>query len=78
MAFTAHIDNVTLQNDQWIASVTFSDSATAWVSTKIYTFPASETQAQMTAQIIADGTIYKANLITLNALQAKVGSVITI
>lgn len=78
MSFTATINSINLQNDQFNITVTFNDSATSWTSTKIYTFPSSETQAAATATITADGNVYKANLVALNALQAKVGTVITI
>jgi uncharacterized protein (DUF2141 family) len=78
MAFTATINSVNFQNDQWQVAVTFNDSASGWTSSKTYQFPSNETQAQAVAVITADGTAYKANLATLTALQSKVGSVITI
>lgn len=77
MAFTATINSITLQNDTYNVAVTFNDSATGWNSNKTYVFPSTETQAQATTTITADGNTYKANLVTLNALQAKVGTVIT-
>lgn len=78
MAFTATINSINFQNDQFNIAVTFNDSATAWTSTKTYNFPSTETQSAATATITADGNAYKANLAALNALQTKVGTVITI
>lgn len=78
MAFTATINSINFQNDQFNVAVTFNDSATSWTSNKTYSFPSTETQAQAVAQITADGNAYKANLVTLNGLQTKVGTIITI
>ncbi len=78
MAFTATINSINFQNDQFNVTVTFFDSATSFTSTKIYNFTSNTTQASAVATITADGTVYKNNLIAFNALQSKVGNVITI
>lgn len=78
MAFTASINSINLQNDQWTVTVLFGDSATGWSSSKTYTFPSATTQTQAMAAITVDGTAYKASLAQLSALQGKVGTVITI
>jgi len=78
MAFTATIQLINFQNDQFNITVLFADSATSWQSTKIYNFPSTTTASTATATITADGTAYKANLTALNNLQTKVGTVITI
>lgn len=78
MAFTATINSINFQNDRWNVAVTFNDSVSGWTSSKVYSFDSTETQAQATAQITADGTAYKANLTALTALQSKVGTIITI
>lgn len=78
MAFTATINSINFQNDQFNVVVTFNDSATGWVATKTYSFPSNETQTQAVAAITLDGNTYKASLVALNALQNKIGTVITI
>jgi hypothetical protein len=78
MAFTATITSINFQNDQFNVAVTFNDSVLNWTSSKMYVFPSTTTQAQATAQITADGLTYKVNLVALNALQTKVGTVLII
>lgn len=78
MAFTATINSINYQNDQWQLAVTFNDSASGWTSNKTYQLPSGTTQTQAVSQITADGNIYKAALTTNTALQSKVGTVITI
>jgi hypothetical protein len=78
MAFTATISSVNFQNDQFNIVVAFNDSATNWSANKTYNLPVGTTQATAVAQITADGTAYKAALAANNALQSKVGFVITI
>lgn len=78
MAFTAIVQSITFQNDIYSVAVIFNDSVTGWISNKIYTLPIGTTQAQVVTQITADGTTYKSGLAVENALQSKVGFVITI
>lgn len=78
MAFTATIQGIQFQNDQFVVSVVFNDSVTAWTSSKIYNFLPTATQADAVARITADGTNYKADLLKNATLQSKVGTVITI
>lgn len=75
---TATIQTINYQNDQLTVSVFFSDSATGWSSIKVYSLPSTATQSDLTTLLTADGTSYKANLAKNAALQAKVGTVITI
>lgn len=78
MAFTATISSINFQNDTFNVVVVFNDSATSWTANKTYGFPAGTTQSSAVAQITADGILYKASLVANNALQSKVGTVITI
>ena len=78
MAFTATINSINFQDDQWSVGVTFNDSVSGWTANKTYSFPVTETQANAVAQITADGTNYKNNLTALTTLQSKVGTVLTI
>lgn len=78
MAFTATIQSIQFQNDQFVVSVVFNDSVSAWTSTKMYNFLPTATQAEAVARITADGTNYKADLVKNSSLQSKVGTVITI
>lgn len=80
MAFTATVNSINLQGDNFIIGVTFNDSATAYASTRTYTIPndGTVTQANVVTKITADGTVIKNNLTILNQIQSKVGSVITI
>ena len=78
MAFTATIQSINFQNDQFNVTVQFNDSATSWNSNKVYNFPTGTTQSIAVAQITADGVAYKAALGANTALQSKVGTVITI
>lgn len=85
MAFTATLTSITPQDDGtnsatiiFLASVTFSDSATGFIATKTYSFPSNVNQATAVAAITADGNLYKAELATLSNLQTRVGTVLTI
>lgn len=78
MAFTATIASINFQDDNFHVVVNFNDSVTSWSASKTYTFPTGTTQAVAVAQITTDGTAYKAALTANNALQSKVGQVITI
>lgn len=80
MAFTATIQSINLQNDQFTIAVVFNDSATSYTANKTYTFPndSSTTQASVVAKITTDGNDMKSNLTKLTQIQSKVGSVITI
>lgn len=80
MAFTASVSSVNLQGDNFIIVVVFNDSATGFTSNKTYTFAndTSFTQSVLSTQVTADGTALKSSLTRLNALQARVGTVITI
>ena len=78
MAFTATIQGIQFQNDQFMVSVVFNDSVSGWASTKTYNFLPTATQAEAVARITADGTNYKADLVKNASLQSKVGTIITI
>lgn len=78
MAFTATIQSINFQDDNFHVVVMFNDSVTSWSANKTYTFATGTTQSAAVAQITADGTAYKASLAANNSLQSKVGTVITI
>ena len=78
MAFTATIQNIQFQSDNWNIVVIFNDSVTNWTANKTYSLPSNTTQTQAITQITADGNLYKARLVANAALQSRVGSVITI
>ena len=78
MAFTATIQSIQFQNDQFVVSVVFNDSVSAWTSTKMYNFLPTSTQAEAVARITTDGTMYKLDLVKNTSLQSKVGTIITI
>ncbi|GAP53558.1 hypothetical protein AHiyo6_01230 [Arthrobacter sp. Hiyo6] len=78
MSFTATIQSINYQNDQFNTQVLFNDSATGWTATKNYSLPTGTTQSQAVTQITTDGNAYKAALAQNTALQSKVGTVITI
>ena len=84
MAFTATINSIAPSADStgigivWAVSVTFTDSASGFTSTKFYNFTPTTTISQARTSIIADGTALKAALATAGSLQANVGAVLTI
>jgi hypothetical protein len=80
MAFTATINSIGRTQNTISVGVTYNDSATGFSVSKSIDFPddGTTTQASAVAQITAIGTAYKNNLTANNALQSKVGSVITI
>lgn len=80
MAFTATINAITRTSSSIAVVVTYNDSATGFLVQKTFDFPddGSTTQALAVAQITALGQTYKSTLTAQNALQQKVGTVITI
>jgi hypothetical protein len=78
MAFTATIDSINFDNDMYVVSTTFADSATGFSSRKTYNFPVGTTRTAAVNQITSDGTAIKGRLTALNTLRADVGTVIEI
>jgi hypothetical protein len=80
MAFTATVQSINLQNDQFLIAVLFNDSATGYTSTKTYTFAndGTTTQTSVVNKVTTDGAVMKANLTVLNQIQSKVGTIIVI
>ncbi len=80
MSFTATLQSVNLQGDNFVMQVLFSDSATGYSTTKTYNIPndSTVTKAALQARVTADGTDIKNNLTKLNQIQTLVGNSITI
>lgn len=80
MAFKATITNIQYANGQINISAHYTDDATGFVADNQFTYPpdGSVDQVKATADITAQGLIYKNNLSKLTMILGKVGTVITI
>ena len=78
--FTATIKSIDVTNSNISVGVVFNDSGTGFTAATSFDFPndGTTTILSATAVIKAAGLQYKNNLAANVALQAKVGSIITI
>lgn len=78
MPFTATVQSIQLQGDQFQVVIRFEDSTTGHSSSKTYMFPEAVTLSEVNNAITTDGQRLKSNLTRLNQIQGRVGTVITI